>query len=35
MDAVNDGVAGAKATAQAAADSVNVNIETLKDKACK
>jgi hypothetical protein len=32
---VNDGVANAKAAAKSASETVNENVETLKDKACK
>ena len=35
VDGVNDGIANAKAAAESASKTVNENVETLKDKACK
>ncbi len=34
VDAVNDGLANAKAAAGSAADTIQENVEALKEKAC-
>ncbi len=35
VNVVSEGVANAKAAAHSAADAINENVDTLKDKACK
>ncbi len=35
VNVVKEGAANAKAAANSAADAINENVDTLKDKACK